>query len=130
MAIGIRQGWRRAATVGSIALVTLLLCACVEVDQKSVINSDFTGTTTMRIGLSRIFIDTISTLDSSLGGTPTPNKPAPSLTDPFADTKVQIAGMGGTTQDYQNDSFVGIDATLPFTSLDQMVSQINTLLGS
>lgn len=130
MAVGMRHGWQHAVTVGSIGLVALVLCACVEVNQQSVIKQDLTGTTTMRIGLAKTFIEAIKGIDSSLGGTPTPNAPMPDLSDPFADLKKQIADMGGTTTDYENDNFVGIDATIPFTSLDQMVSQINNVLGS
>jgi hypothetical protein len=130
MAIGMRHWWARAVTAGCIGMVALILCACVEVNQKSVIHSDFTGTTTMRIGISKVLIQTLASASSSLGGTPTANAPAPDLADPLANLKQQVADMGGTTTDYQDDNFIGIDATLPFTSLDQMVSQINNLLGS
>ena len=130
MIIGARQRWGRTVAVGSIGVIALLLCACVEVNQKSVINSDSTGTTTMRIGISKMLIQTLTSVGSSLGGTPTPGAPTLNPSDIFADTKKQVTDMGGTATDYENDNFIGIDATLPFTSLDQMVSQINTLLGS
>lgn len=130
MVTGIRHWCARAVIAGSVGLMALLLCACVEVNQQSVINNDLTGTTMMRIGVSKMLIDTLTSVGSSLGGTPTPGAPTLNPSDIFADTKKQIADMGGTATDYEDDNFVGVDATLPFTSLDQMVSQINNLLGS
>jgi hypothetical protein len=129
MITGMRHWWGRAVAAGSIGLLALLLCACVEVNQQSVINNDLTGTTTMRIGISKMLIQTLTSVGSSLG-TPTPGAPTLNSSDLFADLKKQITDMGGTATDYENDNFVGIDAKLKFSSLDEMVSQINNLLGS
>lgn len=125
-----RHWWKRAATFGSLALVVVTLSACVEANQQSIIAPDFTGTTTMRIGISKLLIQTLTSV-GDLSGTPAAGAPPPpALGDPFADLKKQVAAMGGTTTDYENANFVGVDATLPFSSLDEMQKQINTFLGS
>ncbi len=129
----LRRWWKRAATLGSLALIVATLSACVESNQKSVIGPDFKGTTTMRIGISKLFLQTLTSIGGPTGtpaaGAP-PAPPAPTADDIFGDLKKQIAGMGGTSQNYENANFVGVDATIPFSSLDEMQKQINTLLGS
>lgn len=114
--------------VGILLLTAMMLSACVEVGQTSTINSDLTGTTTMRIGIAKVAVQAISAIGSGFGGTPTPN--SANIADPFTDLKEQVAGMGGTVKDYDSGDFVGIEITLPFASLDEMQSQINGLLGS
>lgn len=131
MANAMRRWWKRAASLGSLALIAVTLSACVESNSQSVITPDLTGTTTIRIGISKLLVQTLMSIGdptaTPAAGAPPPMPPPSDL---FADLKKQIAAMGGTTQDYENANFVGVDATLAFTSLDEMQKQINTLLGS
>src|SRR3954452_10751247 len=48
-----RRLLRRATAVGFLGIVALLLSACVEVNQQSTIKQDFTGTTQIRLGISK-----------------------------------------------------------------------------
>lgn len=123
--------------VGMLLLTAVMLSACIDVNQQSTIGSDFKGTTTMKIGISKVFLQTISTIGSNLGGTPTPNSGSstPSSSggpqdDPFADLTKQVTGMGGTATPYDDGNFMGVQIMMPFSSLDEMQKQINTLLGS
>ncbi len=126
-----RHGWRRGMAVGMVLLAALMLSACIEVDQRSTIGADFKGTTTMKIGVSKLFLETISSLGTSLGGTPTPGSGASGIPqDPFADLASQVTAMGGTAKPYSTDQFTGVEITMPFNSLDEMQNQINMLLGS
>lgn len=126
-----RHWERRGTAVGMVLLAAMMLSACIEVDQRSTIGSDFKGTTTMKIGVSKLFLETISSLGNSLGVTPTPGSGASgSPQDPFADLASQVTAMGGTAKPYSTDQFTGVEITMPFNSLDEMQNQINMLLGS
>jgi len=115
--------------VGMLLLTAALLSACIEASSSSTIGSDFTGTTNIRIGISKIAIQTLAAFGNSFGGTPTPNS-SNTPDNIFGDLTTQITGMGGTATPYENDNFMGVDITLPFSSLDEMQTQINTILGS
>jgi hypothetical protein len=126
-----RHWWRRGMAVGMVLLAAMMLSACIEVDQRSTIGSDFKGTTTMKIGVSKLFLETISSLGNSLGVTTTPGSGASgNPQDPFADLASQVTAMGGTAKPYSTDQFTGVEITMPFNSLDEMQNQINMLLGS
>lgn len=122
--------WRRFCAIGVLALFAVLLSACVEVDQRSTIKTDFTGTTTIRFGISKQALALIGSVGSSIGGTPNPRATPVTSTDPFADEKKQIAQLGGTSKDYSNANYQGVDAAFTFKSLEEMQTQINTVLGS
>ena len=121
--------WRRFLSLGALALVALALSACVEVNQRSVINPDLAGTTEMRVGIS---LQTLTLVGGFGGLSSTPGAQATvnaAMADPFADLKKDVAAMGGTTKDYKTDKFQGIDITYKFKNLDEMQKQINTTLG-
>ncbi len=132
-----RQWVRRGMAIGVLMLTAALLSACIEANSASTIGSDFTGTTNIRIGISKVALQTLTSIGTSLGGTPTPNSggtTAPSsggsLDNPFGDVTNQVTSMGGTAKPYDNANFMGVEITLPFKSLDEMQNQINTVLGS
>jgi len=132
-----RHWMQRGMTVGALLMTVALLSACIEANSSSTIGSDFTGTTNIRIGISKVALQTLASIGSSLGGTPTPNSGGTSsssagggLDNPFGDVTNQITAMGGTAKPYDNANFMGVDITLPFKSLDEMQSQINSILGS
>lgn len=127
---GGNQRWRRFLAVGALALVGLVLSACVEVNQRSVINTDFAGSTEMRVGIS---VQALTLIGGFGGLSSTPGAQATTsaaLADPFTDLKKQVAGMGGTTKDYKNDKFQGVDISFKFKNLDEMQRQINAVLGT
>jgi len=66
---------------------------------------------------------------SACVGTPKPGTPPVSAQDPFADLKKQITQLGGTSKDYKSDKFQGVDASFKFKTLEEMQTQINTVLG-
>ncbi|GEM_PF-3566225 len=124
--------WRRAVPISLLAVMALLLSACIEVNQQSTIKTDFTGTSQIRLGLSKQALLLVGGLAGSLG---TPSASSARTTpaaqqDPFADLNKQIAQLGGTSKPYQNDKFQGVDASFTFKSLEEMQTQINTVLGS
>ena len=122
----------RAASLGLLGLIAVLLSACVEVNQQSTIKPDFTGTTQMRVGISKQALLLVGGFASGLstpGATGAKTTPA-AQADPFADLATQVKQLGGTSKPYQNDKFQGLDTSFTFTSLDQMQTQINSILGS
>ncbi len=128
--IAVTQRWaRRGMAVGMLLLTAALLSACIEANSSSTIGSDFKGTTNLRIGISKVAIQTLTSIGNSLGGTPTPNSGA--MPDNiFGDLNNQVTSMGGTAKPYDNGNFMGVDITMQFNSLDEMQSQINSILGS
>ena len=83
----------------------------------------------MRVGISKVAIQTLTSIGNSFGGTPTPNSgSAPD--NIFGDLNNQVSTMGGTATPYENDNFMGVEITLPFNSLDEMQNQINTIFGN
>ncbi|MDQ2787982.1 MAG: hypothetical protein M3Y58_23630, partial [Chloroflexota bacterium] len=128
MSTATRRWTRRGGAVGMLLLMAALLSACIEANSSSTIGSDFTGTTNIRIGISKVALQTLATIGNSLGGTPAPNSGG-ALDNPFGDVTNQVTGMGGTVKPYDNANFTGVDITMPFTSLDEMQNQINTILG-
>jgi len=132
-----RRWAQRGMAVGTLLMTVALLSACIEANSASTIGSDFTGTTTIRIGISKIALQTLTSIGNSLGGTPTPNSGGTSsssaggaLDNPFGDVTNQVTAMGGTAKPYDNANFMGVDITLPFKSLDEMQRQINSILGN
>ncbi len=130
-----RHWARRGMAVGMLLLTAALLSACIEANSSSTIGSDFTGTTNIRIGISKAALQTLTQIGNSLG-TPTPNSSGTSSSgasgspdNPFGDVTNQVATLGGTATPYDNADFMGVDITLPFKSLDEMQNQINTILG-
>ncbi len=126
----------RGMAAGVLLLAAALLSACIEANSASTINTDFTGTTNIRIGISKVALQTLASVGNSLGGTPTPDaggtspsSSGGSLDNPFGDVTNQVTSMGGTATPYDNGNFTGVDIALPFKSLDEMQSQINTILG-
>ncbi|MDQ6907356.1 MAG: hypothetical protein M3176_11055 [Chloroflexota bacterium] len=126
-----RRLWRRIVPIGLLAAVAVLLSACVEVNQQSTIKPDFTGSSQMRIGISQQALLLTSGFANSIGTPSAGAKTTPAAQqDPFADLNKQIAQLGGTSKPYKNDKFQGVDASFTFKSLEEMQTQINTLLGS
>lgn len=121
----IAAGWRRrGSALGAVVLLAIgLLTGCVEVNHTSVIKTDLSGTTTLRLGVSKV---ALQALQSNFAGTQTASTPD----NPFADQTQQITQLGGTSKPYENDKFIGIEISLPFKSLDEMQSQLNQILGS
>ncbi len=124
--------WRRIVPVSLLAAMALMLSACVEVNQQSTIKPDYTGTSQIRVGISQQALLLAGGFASSLGTPSAPGAKATPATqeDPFADLNKQIAQLGGTSKPYKNDKFQGVDASFTFKSLEEMQTQINTLLGS
>ena len=127
-----RRLWRRAVPISLLALMAFLLSACVEVNQQSTIKPDFTGTSQIRLGISKQALLLVGGLASSIG---TPSVSSARTTpaaqqDPFADLTKQITTLGGTAKPYNNDKFQGVDASFTFKSLEEMQTQINSILGS
>jgi len=123
------QRWaRRGTAVAMLLLTAALLSACIEANSNSTIGSDFKGTTNIRVGISKLAIQTLSSIGNSLGGTPTPNS-SPTPDNIFGDLNNQVTSMGGTTKPYDNANFTGVDITMQFNSLDEMQNQINSILG-
>lgn len=123
-----RRWMRRGMAAGMLLLTAALLSACIEASSTSTIGSDFTGTTHMRIGISKVAIQTLTSIGASLGGTPTPDS-GTSPDNIFGDLNNQVSTMGGAATPYENDNFMGVEITLPFKSLDEMQNQINSVLG-
>lgn len=124
--------WRRIVPVSLLAVMAVLLSACVEVNQQSTIKTDFTGTSQIRLGISKQALLLAGGFANSIG-TPSASsarKTPAAQQDPFADLNTQIAQLGGTSKPYQNDKFQGVDASFTFKSLEEMQTQINTVLGS
>jgi hypothetical protein len=118
---------RRGVAVGALLLTAVMLSACIEANSASTINPDLTGTTTLRIGISKVALQTIAQIGSNLGGTPTPG--AGSTDNPFGDLNTQATAMGGTVTPYDNADFTGVEIAFTFNSLDEMQKQINSILG-
>ena len=66
-----RKGAQRGMAIGMLLLTAALLSACIEATSTSTIGSDFTGTTHMRVGISKVAIQTLTSIGNSFGGTPT-----------------------------------------------------------
>ena len=131
-----RKWTHRGMAAGVLLLAAALLSACIEANSASTIGSDFTGTTNIRIGISKVALQTLTSIGNSLGGTPTPNSTGTSSSssggspdNPFGDVANQVTGMGGTATPYDDGNFMGVDIAIPFKSLDEMQNQINTILG-
>ncbi len=120
---------RRGMAVAMLLLTAALLSACIEANSSSAIGSDFKGTTNIRVGISKVAIQTLSAIGNGVGGTPTPNSGA-MPDDIFGDLNNQVTGMGGTAKPYDNANFMGVDITMQFNSLEEMQNQINSILGS
>src|SRR5947199_3621977 len=71
---------RRLSAIGLLALVAIMLSACVEVNQSSTIKTDFTGTTNMRIGVSLLLTNSINGLSTSAPSSGARGTPAPAST--------------------------------------------------
>ena len=122
----------RAMSLGLLGLIAVLLSACVEVNQQSTIKPDFTGTTQMRVGISKQALLLAGGFASGLntpGAAGAKTTPA-AQEDPFADLATQVKQLGGTSKPYQDDKFQGLDTSFTFKSLDEMQTQINSVLGS
>jgi hypothetical protein len=127
-----RRWLRRTTAIGLLSIIAVLLSACVEVNQQSTIKTDFTGTTQMRVGISKQALLLIGGFASGLS---TPSAAGAKTTpaaqeDPFADLTTQVTQLGGTSKPYQNDKFQGVDTSFTFKSLEEMQTQINSVLGS
>ncbi len=129
-----RQWLRRGTVLGMLILVAVMLSACIESSTTTTIGSDSTGTTKMRIGISKTALSTIAALGNSFGGTPPPTSGSagapPNPTDIFGDLTKQVTDMGGSATPYESADFIGVEITMQFKSLDEMVSQINNVLGN
>ncbi|MGI8854704.1 MAG: hypothetical protein ACR2JW_03050, partial [Thermomicrobiales bacterium] len=122
----------RAASIGLLGIIAVLLSACVEVNQQSVIKTDYSGTTQMRVGISKQALLLVGGFASGLstpGAAGARTTPA-AQQDPFADLNKQVTQLGGTSKPYQNDKFQGLDTSFTFKNLDEMQTQINSVLGS
>jgi hypothetical protein len=124
-----RHWMRRGIAVGALLLTAVMLSACIEANSASTINPDLTGTTKLRIGISKVALQTIAQIGSSLGGTPTPGSTSSSTDNPFADLNTQASAMGGTVTPYDTPDFTGVEIAFTFNSLDEMQKQINSVLG-
>jgi hypothetical protein len=126
----ISRHWvRRGIAVGALLLTAVMLSACIEANSASTINPDLTGTTKLRIGISKVALQTISQIGSSLGGTPTPDSTGSSTDNPFGDLNTQASALGGTVTPYDTPDFTGVEIAFTFNSLDEMQKQINSVLG-
>ncbi|MCA1667189.1 MAG: hypothetical protein LC793_07285, partial [Thermomicrobia bacterium] len=101
MSATLRRWSRRGVAVGMLLLTAALLSACIEANSSSTIGSDLTGTTNIRIGISKVALQTLTSIGNSIGGTPTPDagstsSSSGSLDNPFASLTTQVTGMGGT----------------------------------
>ncbi|MHB8645712.1 MAG: LppM family (lipo)protein, partial [Thermomicrobiales bacterium] len=126
-----RRGWlwRRVVPMSLLVVMALLLSACIEVNQQSTIKTDFTGTSQIRLGISKQALLLLGGFASSFG-TPSAGTTPTAQQDPFASLNAQIKQLGGTSKPYSNDKFQGVDASFTFKSLEEMQTQINTVLGS
>jgi hypothetical protein len=126
----ISRHWvRRGIAVGALLLTAVMLSACIEANSASTINPDLTGTTKLRIGISKVALQTISQIGNSLGGTPTPGSTDSSMDNPFGDLNTQASALGGTVTPYDTPDFTGVEIDFTFNSLDEMQKQINSVLG-
>lgn len=127
-----RTRLRAARSVGAMLLVLVALTGCVQVRHQSSIEADLSGTTTMRIAISRDTIGAIGALGEAFGGM---NMGMPETTiatgEDFARSiEEDVRKLGGTVAPFESDRYIGADVLLPFRSLDEMTTQINTLLGT
>ncbi len=121
---------KRCGLLGLVGVLTVgLLSGCLEVNLKSTVKTDLSGTTMMRLGLSKVALQTVQQgvgpSTASVASAPTP----PQM-NPFSDVSGQITQMGGTATPYENDKFIGIDISLPFKNLDEMQQQLTAVLGT
>lgn len=128
MKVMTRHGMGRVMGVAALLLTAVLLSACIESSTTTTIGSDFKGTTKMRVGISKVALQTITEIGKSFGGTPTPNSGG-SSDNPFADLNTQVTAMGGTATPFETADFMGVEIAFTFNSLDEMQNQINSVLG-
>jgi len=74
--------WRRVMPISLLAVMAVLLSACVEVNQQSTIKADYTGTSQIRIGISRQALLLFGGLASSFG-TPSASSARSTRSDPI-----------------------------------------------
>ena len=122
---------QRLTVIGLLISLAALLSGCLQVTHKSVIAPDLTGSTTLRIGVSKAalmqvadFAGANATIPSGIG--------APSNND-IGNTAQQIGDqisqLGGTAQPFDDGDYTGVDVFFKFSSLDEMTRQLNDLLS-
>lgn len=120
---------RRGTALVTILLMVGMLTACIEAGSNSTIGPDLKGTTTMRVGISKVALQLAASFAASGMSTPGAMPMMSAMDDPFADLNKQVTALGGTAKPFDDGSFVGEDILFGFSSLDEMQMQINTVLG-
>src|SRR5690242_4700673 len=118
MGVLTRRWMGKLMCVAALLLVALTLSACIESSTASTIGSDLTGTTKVRVGISKVALQAITGIGKGLGGTPTPSSGGPSSDNPFAGLNAQVTARGGTARRYETADFMGVEITFLFKSLD------------
>ncbi len=122
---------QRLTTLGVLVSLAALLSGCFQVTHKSVIAPDLTGSTTLRIGVSKAALAQLSDLAGANGITG--NGTAGSMGFDPADAVQQIGDqltqLGGTATPFDDGDYVGVDVFFNFSSLDEMTRQLNGLLS-
>lgn len=120
---------RRGTALVTILLMVGMLTACIEAGSNSTIGPDLKGTTTMRVGISKVALQLAASFAASGTGTPTAMPMMSAMDDPFADLNKQVTALGGSAKPFDDGNFVGEDILFGFSSLDEMQKQINAVLG-
>nr|MDQ2958976.1 hypothetical protein [Actinomycetota bacterium] len=97
-----RPRFRRAALIGALLLAVLALTGCVTVQLKATVHSDGTVSGTARIGVAKSL--------ASLGG-------GSALADLKSQDTCDFGGKKGTTKDFDDGTYVGIDCSFSNVTL-------------
>jgi len=121
----------RLTTIGVLVSLAALLSGCFQVTHKSVIAPDLTGSTTLRIGVSKTALAQVADLAGANGitGNGTPGSMSLDPADAVQQLGDQLTQLGGTATPFQDGDYVGVDVFFNFSSLDQMTQQLNGLLS-
>lgn len=121
----------RLTTFGVLVSLAALLSGCFQVTHKSVIAPDLTGSTTLRIGVSKTALAQVADIAAAngLSGNDTAGSMGFDPADTVQQIGDQLSQLGGTATPFEDGDYVGVDIFFNFTSLDQMTQQLNGLLS-
>lgn len=104
------------ARIFSIGVTILLLTGCVTSQTTTTINPDGSGTNEMKIGFTRLVLDTLEEEG-----------------DPFADVETGIQmtpeGWEANIERWETDEYKGLRMEMKFANLEMLEDQLNSLLG-
>lgn len=107
---------KRFARIFSIGITILLLTGCVTYQTTTTINPDGSGTNEMKVGFTRLLLETLEEEQ-----------------DPFADvetgSETTPEGWEASIEPWETEEYKGVRMVIQFTDLEMLEAQLNTLLG-